>query len=243
MSASREPLHAVAAMWRYRERVEYEAAALFVALADDLDAARLPSLAARARTAAADERRHALRCRAIVDACYPELAPLPPRTIAVAPVTPPRAGVTGLSETGATPEPDPARRALYASVAMGCVTETLSCALLVAMRDDAEFGPTRAAVDEIVKDEIEHSRIGWAHLATAVARGDDVTWLAPHIAAMRTAALTHEIKEVALSDDLSGYGILPRARVTTIVDATWRDVIVPGFAHHGIRTDPKIRSP
>lgn len=221
--ASIDPLHAVAAMWRYRERVEYEAAALFAALADQLALARLPSLAARARTAAEDERRHALRCRAIVAACNPDLAPLPPRTIAVAPPT---------------PDLDPARRALYTSVAMGCVTETLSCALLVAMRDDAEFGPTRAAVDEIVKDEIEHSRIGWAHLATAVARGDDVTWLAPHIAAMRTAALTHEIKEVPVSKNLSGYGILPRTRVTTIVEATWRDVIVPGLSHHGIHTDP-----
>jgi hypothetical protein len=212
--------HAVAAMWRYRERVEHEAAALFAALAGELDAARLPSLAARARTAADDERRHALRCRAIVAACQPDLAPLLPRAISVAPPA---------------PEPDPARRALYASVAMGCVTETLSCALLIAMRDDADFGPTRAAVDEIVKDEIEHSRIGWAHLATAAARGD-VTWLAPHIVAMRTAALTHEIEEVPTMEDLSGYGILPRARVATIVEATWRDVIVPGFAHHGIRT-------
>lgn len=219
-----DPLHAVAAMWRHRERVEYEAAALFAALADQLDDARLPQLAARARTAADDERRHALRCRAIVAACNPDLGPLPPRAISVA--------------SAAGPEPDPARRALYTSVAMGCVTETLSCALLVAMRDDADFGPTRAAVDEIVKDEIEHSRIGWAHLATAVARGDDVAWLAPHVAAMRAAALTHEIEEVPTMEDLSGYGILPRARVTTIVAATWRDVIVPGFAHHGIRTDP-----
>jgi hypothetical protein len=219
------PLHAVAAMWRYRERVELEAAALFAALAAQLDEARLPSLAARARTAADDERRHAVRCRAIVDDCGAELAPLPPRALSIAP-----------PDTD-TPEPDPGRRALYTSVAMGCVTETLSCALLVAMRDDAVHGPTRAAVDEIVKDEIEHSRIGWAHLATAAARGD-VRWLAPHVAAMRDAALTHEIEEVALSDDLSGYGILPRARVTIIVEATWRDVIVPGFAHHGVRTDP-----
>ena len=220
-SPAMEELRAVAAMWRYRERVDDEAAALFAALADELDLAHLPSLASRARTAADDERRHALRCRAIVSACDPSLPALAPRAISVAP---------------ATHEPDPARRALYASVAMGCVTETLSCALLVAMRDDAELGPTRAAVDEIVKDEIEHSRIGWAHLATAAARSD-VTWLAPHITAMHAAALTHDVAELPTSDatpDLSRYGILPRARVTAIVDATWRDVIVPGLAHHGI---------
>ncbi|MBZ0232295.1 MAG: hypothetical protein K8M05_08070, partial [Deltaproteobacteria bacterium] len=153
--------------------------------------------------------------------CGVELAPLAPRAITVSPPV---------------PEPDPARRALYTSVAMGCVTETLSCALLVAMRDDADVGPTRAAVDEIVKDEIEHSRIGWAHLAAAAARGD-VTWLAPHVAAMRAAALTHDVAELPTSDqapDLARYGILPRSRVTAIVEATWRDVIVPGLAHHGV---------
>ncbi len=216
---------AVAGMWRYRERVEHEAATLFAELAAALDGAGFPALAARARTAADDERRHAVRCRALVETCRPGLAPLAPRTLSVAP-------------PGG--EADPARRALYASVAMGCVTETLSCALLVAMRDVAELGPTRAAVDEIVKDEIEHSRIGWAHLAAAAARGD-VSWLAPHVAAMRAAALAHDVAELPATTpaaaDLSGYGILPRARVTIIVDACWRDVIVPGFAHHGVHTD------
>jgi hypothetical protein len=222
------PLHvrdAVAGMWRYRERVELEAAALFTRLAVDLAAAGEPALATRARTATDDERRHALRCRAIVDACRPGLAPLTPRPLAVAPP--------------AGPDVDPVRRALYASAAIGCVTETLSCALLVAMRDAARFAPVREAVAEIVKDEIEHSRIGWAHLAGCAARGD-VTWLAPHVAAMRAAALDHDVAELpaADGDDLSAYGILPRARVTLIVEATWRDVIVPGFAHHGIRPDP-----
>ncbi len=214
----------VAAMWRYRERVEHEAAALFSALAVDLDTAGHPALAHRARVAAEDERRHADRCRAIVDACGVDLPPLTPRVFDLGPVA---------DAAGRAGAPDPGRRALYASVAIACITETLSCALLIAMRDAATFGPTRAAVDEIIKDEIEHSRIGWAHLATCAARAD-VSWLAAHVAAMRAAALTHDVGELPTADDLAGYGILPRSRVTTIVDATWRDVIVPGLARNGI---------
>ena len=210
---------AVGAMWRYREQVEREAAVLFDTLAADLAAAGLPGLAARARTAADDERRHVGRCRVIVDACAgPDgpLPPLPPRHLQLGP-----------------DEPDPGRRALHASVAMGCITESLSCALLLAMRAPARFPPACAAIDAIIKDEIEHSRIGWAHLATAAGTGD-VSWLAPRIAAMRDAALTHDVADLPTSPALAAYGILPRARVTEIVDACWRDVIVPGLARYGL---------
>lgn len=207
---------AVAAMWRYREQVEREAAALFDTLAADLAAAALPALASRARAAADDERRHAVRCRAIIDATEP-LPPSPPRHLQVGPAA----------------EPDPARRALYASVAMGCVTESLSCALLLAMREPATFAPACAAIDAIIKDEIEHSRLGWAHLATAAAAGD-VAWLAPHVAAMRDAALTHDVADLPTAPDLAAYGILPRARVAEVVDACWRDVVVPGLARYGL---------
>ncbi|HVK78658.1 MAG TPA: ferritin family protein [Kofleriaceae bacterium] len=212
---------AVGAAWRHRERVEREAAALFAALAGELDAVGYPALASRARAAADDERRHAARCRAIVDACAPGLAPLPVTAIAVAP-----AAVVLDRRAGA----------LYASVAMGCVTETLSCALLLAMRAEVTFAPVVAAVDEIVKDEIEHGRLGWAHLAVEAARGD-VAWLGPHVTAMRTAALTHDVEPLlaaAPAPALGAYGLLSRAQVAAIVDDTWRDVIVPGLARAGI---------
>jgi hypothetical protein len=101
------------------------------------------------------------------------------------------------------------------------------------MREHARFAPAAAAIDEIVKDEIEHSRLGWAHLATATATGD-VSWLAPHVAAMRTAALTHDVADLPTAADLAAFGILSRAQVTIVVDAAWRDVIVPGLARFGL---------
>lgn len=213
---------AIAATWRHRERIEREAAALFDRLTLDLEAINLPQLASRVAEAATDERRHALLCRDIVDACARRGPPLPPL-----PVRPLRVGLPGLDRRHGT---------LYTSVAMGCITETLSCALLLAMRDGVEFTPVVAAVDEIAKDEVEHGRLGWAHLAAEAARGD-VAWLAPHIAAMREAALTHEIAEHPVAEDLSAYGVLARATVDEVVDRTWAEVIVPGLTRAGVIVD------
>lgn len=207
---------AVGEAWRYRERVEREAAILFDDLATGLAEVGWPGLAERAAVAAADERRHAARCRDIVDACLLDRAPLP--------LARHRLGPSSLGRRD---------QVLFASVAVGCVTETLSCALLLEMRQGIELEPVRVAVEEIVRDEIEHSRLGWAHLAAEAARGD-VAWLAPHVEAMRRAALTHDVEPPRLGDDLGAYGILSAARVAVTVDAAWRDIVVPGLALHGV---------
>ncbi len=227
------PPVAVALLWRHRERVEHEAAALFATLAEELAATGHGVLAGRARAAAADEVRHAARCRAIVDACVTGLAPLAP--------TRPVLGPAGARL-------DRRRGALYASVAIGCVTETLSCALLLAMRAVATFAPVKAAIEAIVKDEIEHGRLGWAHLAAEAERAD-VGWLGAHVPAMRAAALAEDVSPLLaasararpVAGPLARYGILTRAEVTALVDDTWRVVIAPGLDRFGIRcaaTDP-----
>jgi hypothetical protein len=210
-------LAAVAAMWRHREKVEHEAAALFARLGAALDTVGDGALASRCRAAAEDELRHAARCRAIIASCAPGLPPLPPAPAVLL----------------GPPDLTPAARTLYTSVAMGCVTETLSCALLLAMRDVVTYAPVKDAVEAIVRDEIEHGRIGWAHLTIAAGRGD-VAWLGPYVAAMRDAALRHDVAPTPVADDLAMYGILSRAAVDTIVAETWRDVIVPGLARAGV---------
>lgn len=206
----------MAAQWQYRERVELEAAAMFAALADDLAQLDYPALARRARAAGDDELRHARLCRSIIDASEPGVPALAARPLTL----------------GAPAWPLP-QRALYASVALGCVTESLSCALLLTMRDRATFEPVRAAITAILPDEIEHARIGWGHLAAAAAR-DDVTWLRAHVAAMRAAAVDHETADLPLAGDLADHGILGRADVDRVVAATWRDVITPGLARFGL---------
>lgn len=210
----------VAAVWTHREQIEHEASAVFGAIARAIGEAA-PALARRMRAAAADEARHATLCRAIVDEAQDG---------GVAAAVAPRVIVLGPAEL-------PARaRALYASVALGCITETYACALLLAMRRRVTFAPVVEAVDAILPDEIDHGRIGWAHLAWAHARGE-AGWLAPHVAAMRAAAIDHEVRAVPTARGLGAYGILDAAEVDAIADETWTTVIAPGLARFGLLPD------
>ncbi len=210
-----------ARVWLVRERTELEAAALFATLSADLAASGAPDvLVSLARRCSDDERTHATLCRAIVDDLDPGLAALPPFPF-------------GLGAQSATAE----RRALYASVALGCVTESLSTALLIEIRKHAEVVTVRDAVAVILEDEVRHARLGWAHLAQAAAESD-VRWLAPAIPGMLDAALELERATDAPAvdgiPDLVRFGILERACVARICRETIAETIVPGLARYGI---------
>lgn len=208
-----------ARVWAIRERTEHEAASLFDRLAADLDASGRPAaLVALASRCAADERAHAVHCRAVVDALDASVAPLAPeREVRLGPAS------------GSA-----ARRALYASVALGCITESLSTALLIELRSHARLDVLRRALDVILEDEVRHSRLGWAHLAHEAEHGD-VAWIAEHVPAMLRAALELERpREDAAPIDLARYGVLSAARVSAICRATIDGTIVPGFAHFGL---------
>lgn len=210
-------------VWRIRERTEREVSAIFARLSADLEASGAPQeLTRRARKCAADELVHAVHCQKIVEALDPGRAPLrPDLAIALGPS-----------------DPSPARRALYASVALGCITESLSTALLIVMRKAAEAPEVRDGLDVILRDEVEHSRLGWAHLALAAEDGD-VAWLAPHVPAMLRGALETPPPNEALDDDertsLRGWGILPAAEVLAIVESTIATTIAPGLAQFGVK--------
>lgn len=211
-----------AEVWRIRERTEHEVSAIFARLAADLEASHAPpDLGALARRCAADELEHAAHCRRIVDALAPGLAPL----------TPDRAIVLGPADA------PPRRRALYASVALGCVTESISAALLIAMRPHAALAPVRDGLDAILRDEVRHARLGWAHLAVEAERGD-VGWLAPAVPAMIDAARDAERPpggDPSAPRDLRRYGVLPPDEVERVVDEVLRTTVRPGLARFGVR--------
>jgi hypothetical protein len=213
------------AVWLVRERTEREARALFTALATDLGMLDADgALVGMARQAAADEGRHARRCRALVARFGAPAAPPPP--------LPPRHRRLGPREL--TVE----RRALYASVAVSCVTETIATALLVELRSLARDAGVRATLHEVLRDEVDHARLGWAHLAAA-GRTGAAGWLAPHIPAMLRAALGGQLAALgapAIEPDLSGYGLLPHAEVFRVVRAVAADVLFPGLERFGVDT-------
>lgn len=206
-----------ACVWLHRERVEREAATLFQDLGRQLAVHGDVDLGRRALAAAGDEMRHATRCRELVVALAgPCASSETARAIVLGP-----GDVAGRD------------RVLYAAVAIGCVTESLSCALLLALRDAATHPLVRATIDEVLVDEIEHARIGWAVLAAEAARRD-VGWLAQFLPAMVAAAVDADVEPMAGGDELAGLGVLPRARVQQLVNETWATVIGPGLDRYGI---------
>jgi hypothetical protein len=120
-------------------------------------------------------------------------------------------------------------------VALGCVTETLSAALLIELRKRSGVPEVHDAFDVILKDEVQHSRLGWAHLAWAAQRGD-VSFLEPHVQPMIAAALDAERTPAAPEDEaaLTRWGVLPARDVAAIAEATIASTILPGLARFGV---------
>ncbi len=212
----------VARVWRARECIEREAATLFAMVADNLQACGEPqALVDMARTAAEDELDHAERCRSIVQRFAPnQLPPLEPRPAQ-------RLGPSTLSARD---------RALYETVAVGCITESLSCGLLMAMRQRAEDELVAETIQHILKDEVQHSRLGWAHIAHA-AKARDISWLAPHVAPMLRTALRSDVVPMCTDVRAPGSGVLTHEESRIVVGETIRKVILPGLAMHGITPD------
>lgn len=209
-----------AQVWAVRERTEHEVSRLFERLAEDLSASSAPpELVRRAKVCAADELVHAVHCRRIVDALDPSVQPL------IADLTI-RLGPAQLSVRD---------RALYASVALGCITESLSTALLIEMRRHAAADVLREGLDRILQDEVQHSRLGWAHLAL-MSQTHDVSWLSPHVGPMWQAAIAseHSGDEAGEQDALRVWGILPPAQIAQIAQSSWTDVIAPGLRTYAI---------
>jgi hypothetical protein len=91
----------------------------------------------------------------------------------------------------------------------------------------------RAALREILADEVDHARIGWAALAVAPAalRQRVAVWLpeliTAHLAGWRMAA-------VQSSAALIAHGIPAAREAAQIVSGTMDDLILPGFAALGV---------
>lgn len=212
-----------ARIWTFRAGVEQQAAARFARLGErllELDAD--PSVTALAQRAARDEHRHHELCTSLVA----ELGGASPSSTAEAP------GAVTLGRRC------PHERLLAEVVAMSCVTESLSAALLVEMRRRATDERVREVVHEVLRDEIDHARLGWAHLAVESTRRD-VGWLAPHLPAMLTATVHEELfgedePEPELAGVVEGLGSLRRSTRRELFVGTMESVVFPGLQRFGV---------
>jgi hypothetical protein len=221
-------VNAAGRVWAYRARSEREASSRFDRLAVALEEGSAGAgLAALARQPARDEHRHARLCSELASRF--RCASAGDQAVVCPPLASPGLGQRELL--------------LYEVVAMCCVTETLSAALLVEMMRRADDREVKRVVHEILRDEIDHSRLGWAHLAVEHERG--ITgFLAERMPALLAATVTEELfwpGEGSEGSTLDGYGALGRRARLEIFLATMCDVVFPGLERFAIDTMPVRR--
>ena len=145
----------LAGVWAFRARAERDAIARFRRLSSELARQGAERRVVELATAAVDdEERHARLCSDLARHYGSRDTP----GIGSAPAIGPRGA-------------PPADQLLYEVVAFCCVTETLNTSLMHVAYTRARVPYVREAIREILRDEIWHSRLGWAHLHAARADG------------------------------------------------------------------------
>ena len=195
-----------------------------------------PGLVATAHRAMDDEHRHATLCKEMAER-YLGASVVDPPDLPFEPPTHPLA------------ESEDERRALYV-VGQCAFNETFASAYLTAAQDGATVPLARAALRELMADEVDHARIGWAYLSTLSAPSDPPTsaiaptsslkpriedWLLPlAITNLREWRRLQESPHDA--SHLASHGFPPPAIIEEALTTALRDLIIPGLDHFGYRT-------
>jgi hypothetical protein len=218
----------VAGTWGVRYRIETEASLRFGALARRLQAFGAPAaLSELADRACRDETRHAAHCERFFRAAGGETLNGVDRVIEYAPTS------------WAEPQ-----RLTYEVVAQSCVAETQSTASLVTLLEAAEGQELKAVLQELARDEVHHSRLGWAYLAWARPRVD-FGFLGPLLPGMVAGSAGPEIFKSAPPGtdhpDLLRQGVVPHTLRRQVYVETLQTVVFPGFDTLGVDTAPARR--
>lgn len=128
-------------------------------------------------------------------------------------------------------------RATLLVIAMCCINETLACGILEGQLSQATSPLTRAALQSVLSDEIDHARVGWAHITTpfvtpAMKAEIAAGWL-PRLLNARLRDLV-EVDTPFPGEQLPEHGILTRGARKQIVATALEDVVFPGLARAGI---------
>lgn len=132
----------------------------------------------------------------------------------------------------------PEERLLCETVLMCCITETINASLLNSIYRSSKTSSTQKIVHKILKDEVKHSQIGWAHLAYE-SESRDCGFLADYLAEMLSISVKDELfLPVANVDDSDSfdYGVMPVSLRLNQFKETILQVVLPGFEKFGIET-------
>jgi hypothetical protein len=211
--------------WTFRAGAEAWASARFVQLARDLEAHQAPDVVVQmAHKAAVEEAEHIQLCLTLARAfgATPDELAMP--HIASPPVSD-TSHITLLMQV----------------VGACCINETISAAVLNHMLRASEPGIVHDTIQQILRDEIGHSRIGWAYLAH-MAEQFDVRPLGAMMPQLLAAAITDELfdmpEDADEDDPVTRLGVVPHAARTALFTASVNDLVLPGISTFQVDPEP-----
>jgi hypothetical protein len=233
-----EDRRALGERWKARREQEHLAVGAFAELAFELAAVGgEPVVLGMLTRAAWDEVRHAEICRRAAALFLGEGAVSAQHR--GVPQAPPHADVPA------------EERALFHVVEMCCLSETFTGVYLTETLARTTHPTMRAVVESLLEDEIDHGRVGWAHLAVVRARsnGAALGGLARALPDMLDRTIGRVLRLVASDPEAersarSARGHLANDACGPLARRTLREVILPGFESLGVDLGPaqaKIR--
>jgi hypothetical protein len=208
--------------WLRRAEVELSAATLSAGLVRGLlldhAAHEVLELAA---TAVSDEVRHSRICQEVAER-YLGRAAEPPRSRPIEEAT-----------FGDCP---PALNRLLALVLHSCVNETLATVCLQEGMKVAVSPTARAATQELLRDDLNHARLGWAHLASKHVDRAAKEHIARALPTLLRLGRDAWLSEPRADFDDPGHCVLGNARFPALMRTAVGEIILPGFDHVGVDT-------
>jgi hypothetical protein len=204
--------------WLMRSSAERRAADIFELIAKSLRAVNeQPALIELADRAIDDEMRHAELCRVVAS------------KYAGRELSADRFALDAPKHEGASED---LRYSLWI-VGQCAFNETTASAFLEASFEQATAPLAHAALRELLSDEIDHARIGWAHLASVShARKQQIAqWIPRMLDANR-----REWGKAAGADDdrFAAHGWISKASIAKAIEEAEQEVIRPGLERVGI---------
>lgn len=205
--------------WARRSESELTSGVVFANISLALLATGVtPEIAFLAARAHSDEVRHAEICRHVATRYLGADVPFPrPRQV-----------------EKPAPTPSQARLAATLHVVQNCCfNESVAMVFLRTCLDQAEHELVRLALRELMREEVDHSRVGWAHLSSVAvteADRDGVARAVPRfIDDMRQLWLTDPGPPVP-----PGHGVLDPPELARVVEEALDELILPGLEHCGV---------
>lgn len=220
----------LASLWRSRAENELATSRVFAQLDGDLRAFGAPANVLELSTRAVDDEVfHAELCAIASEIYGAQPQPLEP------PREPERPSFAVCSPH--------VHGALFAAL-HSAVNETIGVTYLSACLAQARSRAARCVIKEILSDEVRHSRIGWAVLASPQLGPRDRANIASFMPALLDACVSSWLVDVETDfpDELVlGHGCIHHLGIAQAVKDALRGVILPGLEHVGIDATPARR--